>query len=122
MQRPDARGLFALYHLGLDGSGVYKFRNLAECARHCQVPVGQLHTWLQAERIDADAVKRVPFNLTKYHVDAQFVAPDQAQALIAEAYRGFRDAQRHARGRSDAGFVHDVDYDDIWGDGHRGPD
>ncbi len=122
MHRPDVQALFALYHLGLDGSGVYRFRNLADCARHCQVPAGQLQRWLQDDRIDADAVKSVAFNLTRYHVDAQFVAPEHAGALIAEAYRGFRDAQRQTRGRSGGEFVHDVNYDDIWGDGYRGPD
>lgn len=122
MQRPDAQTLFALYHLGLDGSGVYKFRNLAECARHCQVSIAQLQRWLQEDRIDADAVKAVPFNLTRYHVDAQFVAAAKADALIGDAFRGFRDAQRQARGRGGDGFVHDVNYDDIWGDGYRGTD
>ena len=117
--RPTAQTLFALYHLGLDDSGVYKFRNMAECARHCAVSVEALQAWLRHDRIDSDVVKTVPFNLTKLHVDAQFVAPEDSAALVERAFGEFRAAQQRFAGSSDK-FVHDVNYDDIWGDGHNG--
>lgn len=115
--RPDDIDLFALYHLGLDATGVYRFRNLAECARHLSVPVGQLQGWLQQAGIDADSVKAVPFNVTQCHVDAQFVTPELAAPLVRAAWSGFQQARRQARHGE---FHHDVNYDDIWGDGHQG--
>lgn len=116
--KPSDLELFALYHLGLDGQGAYRFRNLAECARHLHASPGQVQQWLQQAGIDADAVKAVPFNLTKCHVDAQFVALDQASAFVQTTWAAFQQARK---GRSQAGdFHHDVNYDDIWGDGHQG--
>ncbi len=113
MGRPNDIDLFAAYHLGLGPDRTYRFRNLAECARLWQTDPATLQRWLGAARIDADTVKSVSFNLTRWHVEAQFVTAADAPALVGEAWRGDQEALRGGRG----GFHHDVDYDDIWGDG-----
>jgi hypothetical protein len=112
--RPDDRTLFALYHLGLDPVGRYRFRNLHECAKAVGTDTATLQQWLEDARIDQDTASRVDFNVTKWHVEAQFVAPADAPALIDRAWTGYQHALRD-RGTGD--FRHDVDYDDIWGDG-----
>lgn len=120
-RRPSPIALFALYHLGLDEKGRYQFRNLAECARQLRVDAGQLQQWLRQAGLDADAVKSVPYNLTRRHVDAQFVAAGEADALIRQAWAEFQMARQQMRGGRGQ-FHHDVNYDDIWGDGYSAPD
>ena len=110
-ERPEPKALFAFYHLGLDSDGVYKFRNLPDCAKRWNTTLAEVQRWLQAAQIDAEAVKQVPFNLTRFHVDAQFVAPADAPRLIDEAWRGYQLALRNRRADH---FQHDVDYDDAW--------
>lgn len=112
--RPEPKALFAFYHLGLDSDGVYKFRNLQDCARRWNASTADVQRWLQAAQIDAEAVKQVPFNLTRFHVDAQFVAPAEAGRLIDAAWQGYQQALRDRRADH---FQHDVDYDDVWNDG-----
>jgi len=113
MGRPADLDLFAAYHLGLGPDRAYRFRNLAECARLFRTEPAMLQAWLVEARIDADTVKSIPYNLTRWHVEAQFAPVAEVPALIAQAWRGYQDALRGARG----GFHHDVNYDDIWGDG-----
>jgi len=111
--RPDARELFGLYHLGLDREGRYRFRNLSECGRVLDVDPGQLMDWLREVQMDPDSVGQVDFNMAKWHAEAQFVSPAEADALLDRAHAGYVEAlQRRAPGR----FFHQVDYDDIWGD------
>lgn len=110
-QKPEARTLFAFYHLGLDTDGSYKFRNLQDCARRWNASAAEVQQWLQRDQIDAEAVKQVPFNLTRFHVDAQFVAPADAPRLIDQAWKGYQMALRDRRPDH---FQHDVDYDDVW--------
>ena len=119
MNKPDAKALFALYHLGLDLEGRYRFRNANECANVVGVNVDTLQQWLLAARIDQDTVSRVDFNVSKWHAEAQFVQPAQAQPLIDEAWAGYTTALRNG-GAGDVRL--DVDYDDIWGDGKNGDD
>ncbi len=114
MPQPTPKALFALYHLGLDADGAYQFRNMAQCARLLQVEVQRLQALLTAADIDADTVGHVDFALSKWHAEAQFVAPQAAAALIDQAWNGYQDALR----RIDRGqFFHSVNYDDLWGDG-----
>lgn len=117
MNRPDPKELFALYHLGLDREGRYKFRNLAEVAKIYGVDNRQVLVWLQDDGTDPDTVKQVDYNLTKWHVEAQFVPPEGAADLIRTAWEGYQTARKSGKGSGQ--FHHDVDYDDIWGD-HRG--
>ncbi len=117
--QPTPKALFALYHLGLDAAGTYKFRNMAQCARLLQVETAQLQALLAAAQIDADTVGHVEFALSKFHAQAQFVTPDTAAALIDEAWQGYQQAlARIDRGQ----FFHSVNYDDLWGDGWDGDD
>lgn len=113
---PPAMELFALYHLGLDTDGTYKFRNLGDCARRWGADNQTVTQWLQKAGIDAETVKRVPFNLTRCHVDAQFVKPEGAAALVRQAWDGYQAALRQS-GRGE--FQFDVNYDNVWADGNR---
>jgi len=112
--RPSPLELFALYHLGLDREWRYRFRNLADCAKIYAVPSATVLQWLQADGCDPDTVSHVDYNLTRWHVDAQFVQPQDAQALVAQAWHGYGEALAR---RDPSRVFHDVDYDDIWGDG-----
>ena len=116
--RPTAEALFAFYHLGLDANGTYKFRNLADCGRQFNASSVAIQQWLREAHIDADTVTAVPFNLTRFHVDAQFVAAAEAAELVRSAWQGYQAAlalQQPEQRRGE--FRHDVNYDDIWGDG-----
>ncbi len=114
--RPSAVELFALYHLGLDREGRYRFRNLSDCARIYGVEGATVLRWLQADGADPDTVSHVDFNLTRWHVDAQFVQAEDAPTLIAKAWNGYCEALAR---RDPSRVFHDVDYDDIWGDGAK---
>lgn len=115
----EPKALFALYHLGLDANGSYRFRNLAQCARHLQLDHARLRQLLSAARIDPDTVGHVDFPLSTFHAEAQFVAQSAAQALIDTAWSGYQEAL----GRIDPSrFHHSVDYDDLWGDGWNSDD
>ena len=120
MARPAPKDLFALYHLGLDAQGSYRFRNLSDVARTCAASPETVLQWLRESRIDPDTISHVDFNLSKWHVEAQFVAAADAGALVQKAWDGYQAA---ARDRRDPERVfHDVDYDDIWGDGRDADD
>lgn len=111
--RPHDAELFALYHLGLGRDGRYRFRNLHQCARELSVDAATLEGWLRAARLDAEAAKRVDFNLSAAHVDAQFVAASHVGAFVAETWRAFVAAREH----KPLDHVRlDLDYDAIWGD------
>ncbi len=112
--QPTPKALFALYHLGLDASGTYKFRNMAQCARYLQIETERLQALLAAAHIDADTVGHVEFPLSKWHAQAQFVTPDTAGKLIDDAWTGYQEALARID-RSQ--FFHSVNYDDLWGDG-----
>ena len=114
--RPTPIDLFAFYHLGLDADGSYRFRNVNDCAKRWQVDNATVQTWLREAAIDPETVGQVPFNLTRFHVDAQFVVADKARDLVQQAWRGYQDALRL---REPGRFHHDVDYDDLWGDGKQ---
>lgn len=116
--RPSAVELFAFYHLGLDATGKYRFRNLADAARHYGVERSTILAWLRADFLDPDTVSHVDFNLTRWHVEAQFVAPEGVSALVAQAWQGYHEALKR---RDPSRVFHDVDYDDIWGDGKGEP-
>jgi hypothetical protein len=119
MPHPTPKQLFALYHLGLDAAGAYKFRNLQQCARHLSIDTQLLQSLLAAAHIDADTVGHVDFALSKWHAKAQFATPDTAQALVDEAWNGYQEAL----GRMDPSqFFHSVNYDDVWGDGWNSDD
>ena len=111
------KSLFALYHLGLDGQGAYRFRNLQQCARELKLDAGQLTRMLQSARIDAETLGQVEFPLSKWHVEAQFVAADAAQDLIDRAWTTYQEALQKAQLGSGK-FHHSVNYDDLWGDGY----
>jgi hypothetical protein len=115
--KPDAKSLFALYHLGLDRYGQYKFRNLHDCARALGAETATLLQWLEQDRIDQDTVSRVDFNVAKWHVEAQFVKPGEAAKLVDSAWTAYRQALHKPSGDR---VIHDVDYDDIWGDADKG--
>lgn len=112
-RKPSNVEIFALYHLGLDRSGVYRFRNLSDCARVYGVDPSTFMTWLSGAQLDPDMVGTVEFNMAKWHAEAQFVAATDAERLIAEAHAGYGEALRR---RKPGTFFHAVDYDDIWGD------
>lgn len=114
--KPDAKSLFALYHLGLDPYGRYKFRNLHDCARALGVETATLLQWLEQGRIDQDTVSRADFNVAKWHVEAQFVTAADAAQLVEKAWATYQDALRKSAGDR---VIHDVDYDDIWGDAQK---
>lgn len=118
-RRPREIELFALYHLGLDREGRYAFRNAHQCARYLGVDAGTFDDWLRAARLDSESVKRVDFNLSVAHVDAQFVAPDAVTSFVAETWRAFEAART---GRPLDQIRLDLDYDDIWGDGRSADD
>lgn len=122
MSTPKPIELFAFYHLGLDADGSYKFRNLNDCARRWNVDNATVQRWLQDAHIDPATVKSVPFNLTRYHVDAQFVRKEQQEQLIRDAWQGYmaelKRTLRHGRGGA-PDFHFDIDYDDVWEDGAR---
>ena len=112
--QPTPQALFALYHLGLDANGAYRFRNMEQCARYLQIETQRLQALLAAARIDADTVGHVDVPLSKWHAEAQFVTAETAQALIDKAWKGYQEALL----RMDPGqFFHSVNYDDLWGDG-----
>lgn len=114
--RPSPIELFAFYHLGLDSDGSYKFRNVSDCARRYQVDNATVQRWLREAAIDPETVGQVPFNLARFHVDAQFVGDAQKKALVQEAWRGYQQALQR---RDPSRFHHHVDYDDLWGDGKQ---
>ncbi len=116
---PTPKALFALYHLGLDASGAYKFRNLAQCARHLQVDTQLLQALLAAAHIDSETVGHVDFALSKWHANAQFVTPDGATTLVDEAWNGYQEALKRM---DKSQFFHSVNYDDVWGDGWNSDD
>ncbi len=113
----DPKVLFALYHLGLDAAGTYQFRNLHQCARALKMDADSLQTALQNAGLDQDTVSRLAFNVARWHAQAQFCKPAEAGALIEAAWQGLQEARRQA---PTGDIVHDVDYDDLWGDGHQG--
>lgn len=117
--KPTPQQLFALYHLGLDEQGSYKFRNLGECARKLQVSPQEVQDWLKRARIDAETVGHVEFPLSKWHAEAQFVAQDKASEFIENAWKAYCEALAKSRGDR---FHHSVDYDDLWGDGWNSDD
>ncbi|MEY3014840.1 MAG: hypothetical protein RIT45_3575 [Pseudomonadota bacterium] len=110
--RPSDMELFALYHLGLDREGQYAFRNAHQCARHLRVEVATFEQWLRDARLDTDAVKRVDFNLSVAHVDAQFVSRDEVGRFVADTWRRFEAART---GQPLEQIRLDLDYEDIWG-------
>ncbi len=109
--------LFALYHLGLDGNGAYKFRNLTDVARIFRVDTQTVQQWLLEHAMDPDSMSQVEFDLAKWHVEAQFVAVADAHALAQRAWNAYTVALKH---RDPHRVHHSVDYDDLWGDGWRG--
>lgn len=114
--RPSPIELFAFYHLGLDSDGSYKFRNVSDCARRYKVDNATVQQWLREAAIDPETVGQVPFNLARFHVDAQFISEDKKKALVQEAWSGYQQALRR---RDPSRFHHHVDYDDLWGDGKQ---
>jgi len=116
MRPPDVE-LFALYHLGLDGDGVYKFRNLTDVAKIFRVQAQTVQQWLCESSMDPDSMSQVEFNLAKWHVEAQFVAATGAQALAQRAWDAYTLALKHLDPHR---VYHSVDYDDLWGDGWKG--
>lgn len=118
---PQPRELFALYHLGLDQQGKYRFRNIEQCARLLQVEVGTLQKLLQAARIDAGTMGEVEYPLSTWHVEAQFVAQDGAEDLVNRAWTAYQEALQKAQLGSGK-FHHTVNYDDLWGDGYDSED
>jgi hypothetical protein len=119
MSRPSPRELFALYHLGLDREGRYRFRNLHDCARAHGVDAATFEGWLRRHRLDAASVKRVDFNLAVAHAEAQFVAADRVAGFVAETWAAFEAARA---GRPLTHDRLDVDYEDVWGDGRSADD
>lgn len=109
---PDAITLFALYHLGLDSDGNYRFRNFHECARSLKVDTETLERWLKAAKLDAESIGLVEFNMTAAHVDAQFTAQADVPTFIAATWSAF-DTARSLAPR--ASIRMDVNYDAIWG-------
>ncbi len=122
MPAPKPIELFAFYHLGLDADGSYKFRNINDCARRWSVDNATVQLWLQDAHIDPATVKSVPYNLTRWHVDAQFVRPEQQEQLIRDAWHGYMaELKRTLSGRQsrEPDFHFDIDYDDVWDDAAR---
>ncbi|MSP91286.1 MAG: hypothetical protein EXR79_05725 [Myxococcales bacterium] len=111
--RPADVDLFALYHLGVDRSGAYRFRNLDQCARELGVGSGQLQQWLQQAGLDAESVGQVPFDLAWWSAEAQFAAAGTVHDVVTRAWAALQQArpQRHAER-----FHHSIDYDRPLGD------
>lgn len=110
--KPSDAELFALYHLGLGRDGVYTFRNAHQCAKHLGVSADTFDGWLRAAKLDSEAAKRVDFNLSAAHVDAQFVAPAEVGPFVARTWAAFLAARS---GKPLDQIRLDVDYDEIWG-------
>ena len=108
---PSAKRLFALYHLGVDDEGVYRFRNLLQCAQYLNVSTDDLRRWLQAAQIDQDVVTSTEFNLSAAHVDAQLAAtPTERLQIAARTFDAFVKARSDRSAGSKS--VHlDIDYD-----------
>ena len=111
--RPADVDLFALYHLGVDRSGRYRFRNLDQCARELGVGSGQLQQWLQQAGLDAESVGQVPFDLAWWSAEAQFAPDGTTHEVVARAWA----ALLQARPQGHAGrFHHSIDYERPLGD------
>ena len=91
---PDPKAVFAYYHLGFDSEFRYRFRNLHHTAAQFQVTPDVLKAWLAEQHLDAETIKRLDYNLSRYHADAQELdltaAPTEARAaFVARAWADF---------------------------------
>ena len=110
--KPTDAELFALYHLGLGRDGKYQFRNTHQCAAHLGVSADTFEGWLRAAKLDSETAKRVDYNLSAAHVDAQFVAPAEVGPFVVKTWAAFLAARS---GKPLDQIRLDVDYDEIWG-------
>lgn len=114
---PDPYSLFAYYHLGFDDEYNYRFRNLHATARHFGAEPPQVLAWLEQYGMDPDTVRRVDFNLSQAHADAQQLDLDGAsvearEQFVRATYERFV-TQRNTTKRSTP--YEDVDWDDPLG-------
>ena len=108
MDRPDDLELFALYHLGLDREGQWRFRNSHQCAQVLGVDIETLQRWLVDRQLDSDSVKVVAYKLSIAAVDAQFVDAAEASAFTRRVWIEFQAARAVGGGGE---FQFDIDYD-----------
>lgn len=109
--KPPAKQLFALYHLGLDAAGKHAFRNIGDVAKIYATDRATATSWLKTDGIDPDTVGSVKLNLSALHVDAMFVAAGELGAFVDKAWADYRNALETA---VPGKFHHDIDYDDVW--------
>jgi hypothetical protein len=107
------RAVFALYHLGIDARGQYRFRNVDQCAKECGVDRATFQAWLQEYGLTPEDIGELPYDLAAWSARAQFTEPGQVADVVEEAWAALAEARsRRHPGR----FHHSVDYDDVWQD------
>ena len=110
---PDPRAVFAYYHLGFDSAYRYRFRNLHHTATEFGLTPDALKLYLAEQKLDAEIVKRLDFNLSRYHADAQELdltsATPEARAAFVE--RAWADFQVALAGDTGGPALDDIDWD-----------
>jgi hypothetical protein len=120
MPKLDPFEVFTFYHLGYDENFRYKFRNLHEAARYFRIAPEQLQAFMLENRIDAETIRHVDFNLSQAHADAQMaemdgVSVDARRNLARRAFEQYQGAVRDTFDKRKE--FDDVNWDDPLGRG-----